>query len=91
MMSIIIPAYESGQTIAATLDSVRSRTFRDIGCDSQADLIYHDVVFIAQDGRAGETPAVRHLRILAAGPCKTTRIHFRGLRSRPKQQAGSPE
>ena len=29
MISIIIPAYQSAHTVAATLDSVRSQTFRD--------------------------------------------------------------
>lgn len=127
MISIVIPAYESAHTIAATLDSVRCQTFRDyevlitddessdgtldicrryakehpwmristisiphsgvaaarnnalarssgeyvsfldsddrwmpekleqvaalIGRDSQADLIYHDVMYVARDGR----------------------------------------
>src|SRR5205807_2252746 len=127
MISIVIPAYESASTIASTLDSVRSQTFRDyevlitddessdgtldicrryakehpemristvsmphagvaaarneslarasgefvsfldsddrwmpekleqvaalIGRDSQADLIYHDVMYVARDGR----------------------------------------
>jgi glycosyltransferase involved in cell wall biosynthesis len=29
MISIVIPAYKSAHTITATLDSVRSQTFRD--------------------------------------------------------------
>jgi glycosyltransferase involved in cell wall biosynthesis len=145
MISIVIPAYESAHTIAATLDSVRCQTFRDyevlitddassdgtleicrryarehpemristvsiphsgvaaarnhalarasgeyvsfldsddrwmpekldqvaalIGRNSQADLIYHDVMFIARDGRrwrdsSGPPPSDPYRRLL---------------------------
>jgi glycosyltransferase involved in cell wall biosynthesis len=145
MFSIVIPVYKSARTIAATLESVRSQTFRDyevlitddessdgtldicrhygrehpemrvstvsirhsgaaaarndalarasgefvsfvdsddrwmpekleqvaalIGRDSQADLIYHDVTFIARDGRrrrdsSGPPPSDPYRRLL---------------------------
>jgi glycosyltransferase involved in cell wall biosynthesis len=145
MISIVIPAYKSAHTIAATLDSVRCQTFRDyevliaddessdgtldicrryarehpemristvsiphsgvaaarnhalarasgeyvsfldsddrwmpekleqvaalIGRDSQADLIYHDVMFMARDGRrwrdsSGPPPSDPYRRLL---------------------------
>ena len=145
MISIVIPAYESASTIASTLDSVRSQTFRDyevlitddessdgtldicrryakehpemristvsmphagvaaarnhalarasgeyvsfldsddrwmpekleqvaalIGRDSQADLIYHDVMFVARNGRrwrdsSGPPPSDPYRRLL---------------------------